>query len=77
MSPGYSACMHDLTHACLSDSRHQRIVTMYGVYTKDSSYLGLVLEFCRHGDLRGLLDSNTSLSNEQNLQILMDIAQVK
>ena len=50
---------------------------MYGVYTKDSSYLGLVLEFCRHGDLRKLLNTNTPLSNAQKLQILMDIAQVR
>ena len=74
--PSHSVCMHDLAHTCVSDSRHPRIVIIYGVYTKDSSYLGLVLEFCRDGDLRRLLDSNTSLSNEQKLQILMDIAQV-
>ena len=50
---------------------------MRGVYTKDSSFLGLVLEWCRYGDLRKLLSTNTPLSNAQKLQILIDIAQVR
>ena len=39
--------------------------------------MGLVLEWCRHGDLRGLLDQTaTNLAIEKKLLLLMDIAEV-
>ena len=50
---------------------------MYGVYTKDQSFYGIVIEFLEHGDLRTRLDAKgTHLSNEQKWRMLMDIAQV-
>ena len=56
--------------------RHPRIVCIYGVYTKDPSYYGMLVECCELGDLRTLLDKmDTHLSNQHI--VILDIAQVK
>ena len=47
------------------------------MYTKDPNCLGLVLEFCKNGDLKNLLaQTATHLTIEQKLLLLMDIAEV-
>ena len=52
-------------------------MVLYGVMTTDPTFFGLVIEYCRLGDLRTLLDAqDTEISNEQKMRILMDIAQV-
>ena len=57
-----------------------RIIHSYGVYTQKAGFLGLVLEYCRNGDLRMLLDNKKEtgqdLGEEQTLVILTDIAEV-
>ena len=48
--------------------RSPRIVSMYGVVTTDSSWLGLVVEYCAGGDLREALDADdyaTSVDEKQ------------
>ena len=49
---------------------------MYGVYTQDPRFLGMVVEFCHLGDLRKLL-TEVDLSDEEKWTILMDIAEVR
>ena len=54
-----------------------RVVRAYGVYMKDRSFLGLVMEYCEDGDLRQLLSrTEVDLSDEQKWRILLDIAEV-
>ena len=48
--------------------RSPRIVSVYGVVTTDSSWLGLVVEYCAGGDLREALDADdyaTSVDEKQ------------
>ena len=50
----------------------------YGVVTTKAESFDLVIEYCEDGDLRNLLDTKeTEISDEQKLQIVMDVAQVE
>ena len=53
------------------------VVRFYGICTKDPAVASIVVEFCSLGDLRRYLDSDVPLGNQQQMRILMDIAQVK
>ena len=50
---------------------------MYGVYTQDPRFLGMVVEHCEYGDLRKLITEMPDISVEQKWTILMDIAEVR
>ena len=56
--------------------RSPRIVSVYGVVTTDSSWLGLVVEYCAGGDLREALDADdaASIDEAQRRSWLSDIA---
>ena len=56
--------------------RSPRIVQVFGVVTTDSSWLGLVLEYCEGGTLREALDADdaTSIDEAQRRSWLSDIA---
>ena len=56
--------------------RSPRIVQVFGVVTTDSSWLGLVVEYCSGGDLRAALDADdaASIDEAQRRSWLSDIA---
>ena len=56
--------------------RSPRIVQVFGVVTTDSSWLGLVVEYCSGGDLREALDADdaASIDEAQRRSWLSDIA---
>ena len=56
--------------------RSPRIVAVYGVVTTDSTWLGLVVEYCGGGDLREALDADdaASIDEAQRRSWLSDIA---
>ena len=56
--------------------RSPRIVQVFGVVTTDSSWLGLVVEYCSGGDLRTALDADgaASIDEAQRRSWLSDIA---
>ena len=56
--------------------RSPRIVQVFGVVTTDSSWLGLVVEYCSGGDLRTALDADdaASIDEAQRRIWLSDIA---
>ena len=56
--------------------RSPRIVQVFGVVTTDSSWLGLVVEYCSGGDLRAALDAEdaASIDEAQRRSWLSDIA---
>ena len=45
--------------------RSPRIVQVFGVVTTDSSWLGLVVEYCSGGDLRAALDADDAASIDE------------
>ena len=56
--------------------RSPRIVQVFGVVTTDSSWLGLVVEYCSGGDLRAALDADdaASIDEAQRRSWLSDIS---
>ena len=62
--------------AIMVQLRSPRIVAVFGVVTTDSSWLGLVVEYCSGGDLREALDADdaTSIDEAQRRSWLSDIA---
>ena len=54
--------------------RSPRIILVYGVVTKDPTYLGFVVEYCVNGDLRRELDNNTNIDPGQKQTWISDIA---
>ena len=56
--------------------RSPRIVAVYGVVTTDTTWLGLVVEYCGGGDLREALDADdaASIDEAQRRSWLSDIA---
>ena len=72
---------HVLSKKVLSNSNGASssplIVRVYGIYTRDSRFAAMVIEYCSLGDLRNYLDSKMPLGSQQKMRILMDIAQVK
>ena len=79
MSPGQCdrQCLV-LTLSSTCSRPHPRIVNFYGTVTTNAESFDLVIEYCEDGDLRNLLDTKeTEISDEQKLQIVMDVAQVE
>ena len=54
--------------------RSPRVVYVFGVVTVDSSYLGLVLEYCSGGSLRNRLDVDRPVEDGWRRVWLSDIA---
>lgn len=60
--------------AIMVQMRSPRIILVYGVVTKDPTYLGFVVEYCVNGDLRRELDNNTNIDPGQKQTWISDIA---
>jgi len=54
--------------------RSPRVAHFYGVVTTDPTFLGLVMEFCPGGSLRGALDTEDEITSDRRRVWLSDVA---
>jgi serine/threonine protein kinase len=54
--------------------RSPRVAHFYGVVTTDPTFLGLVMEFCPGGSLRGALDTEEEITSDRRRVWVSDVA---